>query len=72
MLTLTELAEINLGLLISGVVAFSAAWIFLWLFFRGIEKQTSQYRAGELAIVRRRESVSPPKKEDREIRNLKR
>lgn len=65
MQTLTDVAEINLGLFVSGLIAFSAAWALLWLFFRGIDKQTHEYRAGELAIVRRREVLDAAKKENR-------
>ena len=66
MQTLTEVAEVNLGLFISGLIAFTAAWALLWVFFRGIDKQTHEYRAGELAIVRRRNALPTVKKETRE------
>ena len=66
MQTLTDVAEVNLGLFISGLIAFTAAWALLWLFFRGIDKQTHEYRSGELAIVRRRNALPTVKIEIRE------
>lgn len=66
MQTLADVAEINLGLFVSGLIAFSVAWALLWLFFRGIDKQTHEYRTGELAIVRRREVLEPAKKTNQE------
>jgi hypothetical protein len=66
MQTLTDVAEVNLGLFVSGLVAFTAAWALLWLFFRGIDKQTHEYRAGELAIIRRREVLNSARNENRD------
>ncbi len=65
MQTLTDVAEVNLGLFVSGLIAFLAAWALLWLIFRGIDNQTHEYRAGEPAIVRRREGPNATAKLNR-------
>ncbi len=53
MRTITELTELNTALLAAGVIAFSSAWLLLWLVFTGINKSLQGYGTGDLSIVGR-------------------